>query len=81
MAGQADCEQKREGENSVLVPSKSYIRGSRNEENTVMYNGTIYVDRSDQRCHENGIVLLHVLICMLDGMDYHNNDEHLVYVD
>ena len=64
-AGQTDCEQKGEGENSVLMPSKSYIRASRNEENTVTHNGTIYVDRSDRRCHENGIVLL-LYACWMD---------------
>ena len=51
LAGQADCEQTREGENSVLMPSASYIGASGNEENSVTHNRTIHVDGSDQRCH------------------------------
>ena len=67
LAGQADCEQTREGENSVLMPSASCIGASGNEENSVMHNRTIHVDGSDQRCHWNGILY------MMNRIHCHNN--------
>ena len=54
-AGPVDHRPKGETEDFAVLPSPSYVGAFRSAKNIVSNNRKIHVDRSDERCHENGM--------------------------